>query len=168
VVDPVMVAKGGAKLLQDEAIEAMKQSLIPLAKVITPNIPEAEVLAGIDIRSMGDRREAALRIQRLGAQVVVIKGGHDESERLSDLVYDGESFVELESIRYATRNTHGTGCTFSAAITAELAKGYDVMRAIEKAKAYIQAAIEDELFIGGGHGPTNHWAYRRRQGEAKR
>jgi hydroxymethylpyrimidine/phosphomethylpyrimidine kinase len=164
VVDPVMIAKGGASLLQMEAISAMKKYLLPLAKVITPNIPEAEVLTGITIRTLEEKREAAKRLSDFGVKNVVIKGGHDEDESEStDLLFDGKEFYTFTSKRLETKNTHGTGCTFSAAITAELAKGSNVYEAVTKAKDFIQAAIEDDLGIGKGHGPTNHWAYRNRR-----
>lgn len=163
VVDPVMIAKGGAPLLQEEAVSALKKYLIPLAKVITPNIPEAEVLTEMNIDSIGDRKEAAKKLYDMGAQYVVIKGGHGEDDSLIDLLFDGKQFFEWESCRVHTKHTHGTGCTFAAAITAELAKGKTVQMAVDVAKAFIQAAIEDELGIGGGHGPTNHWAYKKRQ-----
>ncbi|WCK54924.1 bifunctional hydroxymethylpyrimidine kinase/phosphomethylpyrimidine kinase [Aneurinibacillus sp. Ricciae_BoGa-3] len=164
VVDPVMVAKGGAPLLQQEAVKAVIEHLLPLAMVITPNIPEAEVLAGMAIQNLADREEAASVIKQMGAQYVVIKGGHDEaSDNLADLLYDGTEFIYLESRRIPTRHTHGTGCTFSAAIAAELAKGNTVTDAVQTAKDFIQAAIEDSLEIGAGHGPTNHWAFQRRK-----
>jgi hydroxymethylpyrimidine/phosphomethylpyrimidine kinase len=163
VVDPVMIAKGGASLLQIEAISALKQYLLPLAMVITPNIPEAEVLTDLSIRTEEDKREAAQRLYDLGVKNVVIKGGHDEDHNEStDLLFDGKNFTMFTSTRVQTKNTHGTGCTFSAAVTAELAKGLPVCEAVSKAKNFIQAAIEDQLQIGQGHGPTNHWAYRKR------
>lgn len=168
VVDPVMIAKGGASLLQLEAISALKQYLLPLALVITPNIPEAEVLTGMTIRSDEDKREAAKMLYDFGVKNVVVKGGHDDHRNESvDLLYDGKEFSAFTSIRVQTKNTHGTGCTFSAAVTAELAKGFSVYDAVSKAKNFIQAAIEDQLYIGQGHGPTNHWAYRKRN-ELKR
>jgi hydroxymethylpyrimidine/phosphomethylpyrimidine kinase len=163
VVDPVMIAKGGASLLQLEAISALKKYLLPLAMVITPNIPEAEVLTGMSIRTDEDKEEAAKRLYDLGVKHVVVKGGHDEDHDVSvDLLYDGYEFNTFTSKRVLTKNTHGTGCTFSAAVTAELAKGLSVYEAVSKAKHFIQAAIEDQLLIGQGHGPTNHWAYRKR------
>lgn len=165
VVDPVMIAKGGASLLQVEATEALKKYLLPLAWVVTPNIPEAEVLTQMSITTIEDRKEAAKRIVDLGAKHVVMKGGHDEgSEEAVDLLFDGIEFFYFKSDRIPTKNTHGTGCTFSAALTAELAKGAIVYDAVATAKAFIQAAIEDDLFIGAGHGPTNHWAYNRKRG----
>jgi hydroxymethylpyrimidine/phosphomethylpyrimidine kinase len=163
VVDPVMIAKGGASLLQTEAILSMKKYLLPLSKVITPNIPEAEVLTGMSIRSIEDKKEAAKRLYELGVKNIVIKGGHDETEfECTDLLFDGNKFSDFTSKRINTKNTHGTGCTFSAVITAELAKGASVYDAVLIAKEFIQAAIEDQLEIGQGHGPTNHWAYRKR------
>ena len=163
VVDPVMIAKGGASLLQMEAITALRENLLPLAMVITPNIPEAEVLTGMSIRAHEDKQEAAKRLYDLGVKNVVVKGGHDEDEKVSiDLLFDGKDFTTFTSSRVQTVNTHGTGCTFSAVITAELAKGGSVYDAVSKAKHFIQAAIEDQILIGQGHGPTNHWAYRKR------
>ncbi|MFJ5716385.1 bifunctional hydroxymethylpyrimidine kinase/phosphomethylpyrimidine kinase [Neobacillus sp. NPDC093127] len=164
VVDPVMIAKGGASLLQQEAIFSMKKNLLPLAKVVTPNIPEAEVLTGMVIRTYGDKKEAAKRLYEIGVKNIVIKGGHDENKSEStDLLFDGAEFYTFTSKRIQTKNTHGTGCTFSSVITAELAKGSNVYQAVLTAKDFIQAAIEDELVIGQGNGPTNHWAYRKRK-----
>jgi hydroxymethylpyrimidine/phosphomethylpyrimidine kinase len=163
VVDPVMVAKGGAPLLQQEAVIAVTQFLIPLATVVTPNIPEAEVLTNRTIDGIEDRKAAARTIYEMGAKYVVIKGGHDESsEKIVDIVFDGKEFTYLENNKIVTPHTHGTGCTFSAAIAAELAKGRDVMEAINIAKKFIHSAIEAGLNIGSGHGPTNHWAYQKR------
>ncbi|MDP4169153.1 MAG: bifunctional hydroxymethylpyrimidine kinase/phosphomethylpyrimidine kinase [Bacillota bacterium] len=161
VVDPVMIAKGGATLLQNEALIALKRYLIPLATVITPNIPEAEVLTDIQILNMEDRKRAAKMLFGFGAAHIVIKGGHDENREAIDLLYDGNEFVYFSSERIETKNTHGTGCTFAAAITAELAKGSTVNEAAQTAKRFIEAAIFNDLGIGNGHGPTNHWAYRR-------
>ncbi len=163
VVDPVMIAKGGASLLQNEAITALKRYLLPLSMVVTPNIPEAEVLTGMIIKTLDDKKEAARKLVELGAKNVVIKGGHDEDQlEAVDVLYDGQEFIYFKSKRFLTKNTHGTGCTFSAAITAGLAQGQSVYEAVAKAKEFIQAAIEDDLQIGKGHGPTNHWAYQRR------
>jgi hydroxymethylpyrimidine/phosphomethylpyrimidine kinase len=161
VIDPVMIAKGGASLLQQEAIQALKKSLIPLATVITPNIPEAEVLTELTIKTMDDRKEAAKILAAYGATTVVIKGGHGQEEEANDLIYDGHEFHVISSPRIQTQNTHGTGCTFSAAITAELAKGKKVVEAVKVAKKFIHMAIKHDLYIGSGHGPTNHWAYRK-------
>jgi len=163
IVDPVMIAKGGASLLQKEAIDSLITKLLPLAMIVTPNIPEAEVLSGIIIASMQDRERAARKIYSVGAKHVLIKGGHENvGEEMTDLLFDGQHFFTFKSNRIHTKNTHGTGCTFSSAITAELAKGAGVVQAIEIAKSFIQAAIEDDLHIGSGHGPTNHWAFNRR------
>ena len=163
VVDPVMIAKGGASLLQMEAISAMKKYLLPRSKVITPNIPEAEVLTGMVIQSSEDKKEASRKLHGFGVKNVVIKGGHDENvSESTDLLFDGKEFYTFTSKRIETKNTHGTGCTFSAVITAELAKGASVYEAVCIAKDFIQAAIEDQLEIGQGHGPTNHWAYGKR------
>lgn len=163
VVDPVMVAKGGARLLQEDAVEALKKHLIPLALVVTPNLPEAEVLTGLTLKTSEDAREAAKTIHAMGARHVVIKGGHaGHSEKSVDLLYDGSGFVELPGRRIQTPNTHGTGCTFSAAACAELAKGKTVEEALRTAKQFIQSAIEYPISVGHGHGPTNHWAYRKK------
>ncbi|MDT0126025.1 bifunctional hydroxymethylpyrimidine kinase/phosphomethylpyrimidine kinase [Paenibacillus sp. RRE4] len=164
VIDPVMVAKGGAPLLQQEAVQALIQDLLPHALLITPNIPEAELLIGKPIRNLSEREEAAKQLAQMGSTYALIKGGHDTgSAVVVDVLYDGHSFHYLENLRVMTRHTHGTGCTFSAAITAELAKGSPILAAVTTARAFIQAAIEDELGFGTGHGPTNHFAYRRRQ-----
>ncbi|NNU82879.1 bifunctional hydroxymethylpyrimidine kinase/phosphomethylpyrimidine kinase [Geobacillus sp. BMUD] len=161
VVDPVMIAKGGAPLLQEEAVAALKEELLPMALVVTPNIPEAEALTGVVIRTMDDRREAARLLHRMGARYVVVKGGHDDDgEETVDLLYNGSEFSYFKSKRIDTRHTHGTGCTFAAAIAAELAKGRHPADAVATAKAFVQSAIAHPLGIGRGHGPTNHWAYR--------
>lgn len=162
VIDPVMIAKGGASLLQQEAITAMKEHLIPMATVITPNIPEAEVLAGLSIHTDADVELAANRILQLGAKAVVMKGGHRSNEEYAkDVVFvqNGPSFA-VQSRRVQTKDTHGTGCTFSAAITAQLALGLSLEEAILEAKRFIQAAIASGLQLGQGHGPTNHFAYK--------
>lgn len=161
VIDPVMVAKGGSVLLQQQAIQAMLMELLPLAAVVTPNVPEAELLTGRTIRNLQDREQAARQLVEMGAGCAVVKGGHDLStEKAVDIVYDGQEFYYLESKRIDTPHTHGTGCTYSAALTAELAKGSSMLSAVRTAKDFIQAAIEDGLGIGSVHGPTNHFAYR--------
>jgi hydroxymethylpyrimidine/phosphomethylpyrimidine kinase len=158
VVDPVMVAKGGARLLEQEAQTALIEHLLPLATVVTPNLPEAQVLTGMEIRTIADMKEAAKRIHAFGAKHVVVKGGHLAGDA-HDVLFDGNSFIEFSSKRHETPHTHGTGCTFSAAITAELAKGKTVQEAVATAKEFITCAIRDTLGLGHGHGPTNHWAY---------
>lgn len=158
VVDPVMVAKGGAKLLLDEAIEALKTDLLPLAEVVTPNLPEAEVLTGMTIRTPEQMREGAKVIHAMGVRCVMMKGGHLEGNEVLDILFDGQSFYEISHERIQTRHTHGTGCTFSAALTAELAKGRPLVQAVETANRFIFEAIRTAPELGGGHGPTNHWA----------
>lgn len=165
IIDPVMIAKGGASLLLEEAVDALKTFLIPIASVITPNIPEAEVLAGMTIKSDADVEEAANRILQLGAGAVVMKGGHRQGvDYAEDLFLSAEGErLALRSEWIHTQNTHGTGCTFSAAITARIAQGMPISKAVVDAKRFIQAAIADGLTLGtAGHGPTNHWAYRHR------
>ncbi len=156
VVDPVMRAKSGDALLQAEAVTALCRYLLPLAEVITPNLPEAEVLAGRPVRTSQEMREAARAIYDLGARHVVVKGGHREDEPI-DIYFDGSSLHELRAERLETRHTHGTGCTFSAAITALLAKNYPVPEAIAEAKNYITEAIRHAPGIGHGHGPVEHF-----------
>ncbi|MDF2960261.1 MAG: phosphomethylpyrimidine kinase [Paenibacillus sp.] len=161
VVDPVMIAKGGASLLAASAQDALRSKLLPLAALVTPNIPEAEVITGMQISTLDDMKDAALRIvSQYGAGAAVVKGGHSAGQP-TDVLYDGTQFHLLTAERYETRHTHGTGCTFSAAITAELAKGSSLLDAVYLAKRFITLAIRHELGIGGGHGPTNHWAYSR-------
>lgn len=163
VVDPVMIAKGGSPLLREEAIQALKERLIPLATIVTPNIPEAEVLTNMKISSNRDIVEAAHRIVKLGAKAVVMKGGHRVNVKYAEdyfLSADGEDF-SLQSPWVNTKHTHGTGCTFSAAITASLAQGKSLSDSVIDAKHFIQAALTDELRLGAGNGPTNHWAYKR-------
>ncbi|MDU3502501.1 MULTISPECIES: bifunctional hydroxymethylpyrimidine kinase/phosphomethylpyrimidine kinase [Haemophilus] len=165
VIDPVMIAKGGAPLLQQQAVSALSKYLLPLADVITPNIPEAEALTGFKISDTASIQQAALDLQKQGAKNVIIKGGHSlnsQSQQCQDWIFlqNGELFV-LESPRFSTPHTHGTGCTFSACLTAELAKGAPLKSAVKTAKDFITAAISHPLNIGHGHGPTNHWAYSR-------
>jgi|GEM_PF-464509 len=167
VVDPVMIAKGGAELLRSEAVAALVGRLLPLAALVTPNIPEAEALSGLRISDDASRRAAALRIRAFGAACVVIKGGHDEGDaaQSTDLLYDGERFVMFTALRLATRHAHGTGCTFAAAAAAGLAAGLEVVEAVGLAKRFVHAALAVPLELGGGHGPTNHWAYRQQAAE---
>lgn len=161
VVDPVMIAKGGAPLLQQEAMDALKQELLPLAYIVTPNIPEACRLIGADdITSDADMREAVKRLHALGPAYILLKGGHMSGDTATDYLYDGQEVRIFESPRIATKHTHGTGCTLSAAIAAELAKGRTAAEAVSTAKAFITAAIRSALPLGRGIGPTNHAAYR--------
>ena len=154
VVDPVMVAKGGAKLLRDDAVSALREHLIPLAIMITPNLPEAEVLLQRKIVTLDERRAAARDLVGLGARIAVVKGGHAEGDAI-DVFFDGSQMIELEAERIATTNTHGSGCVFSAAITAGLARGLAPLEAVREAKAFITKAIANSLEIGHGHGPVN-------------
>lgn len=160
VVDPVMIAKGGASLLQDEAVTALRTTLLPLATVVTPNIPEAEVLTGMSIHSMDERLLACEKLRQYGVDIVILKGGHTTDDRATDLIVTASEAFTVSTTRHATKDTHGTGCTFSAALTAELATGVSIRQAVLRAKAYIQQAITDGLELGHGHGPTNHWAHR--------
>ena len=157
VVDPVMIAKSGDALLEDDAIEALRIELLPLAHVVTPNIPEAEALTGLRIASPDDGREAARRIAALGPSHVVIKGGHAATEDLTDLLYDGRDFESFRTERVAGRHTHGTGCTFAAAITAHLALGRTVREAVPLAQQYVAGAMRAGIDLGTGHGPMNHF-----------
>jgi hydroxymethylpyrimidine/phosphomethylpyrimidine kinase len=154
VVDPVMVAKGGAKLLRDDAVDALRTRLLPLAAVVTPNLPEAEVLLGRRIETLAERKQAARDILGLGARAVVVKGGHAPGDAI-DVYFDGSGFVELSAPRVETANTHGSGCVFSAAIAAGLARELRTEVAVRQAKAFITRAIEASLEIGRGHGPVN-------------
>jgi hydroxymethylpyrimidine/phosphomethylpyrimidine kinase len=161
VVDPVMVAKGGDALLRPEAVAALRTALLPLAEVVTPNLPEAEVLTGHSIATLDEMRAAAREIRALGPRHVVIKGGHRAAEPV-DVYFDGERFVELRAERIETPHTHGTGCTFSAAITAYLARGASVEEAVRGAKDFITGAIRAAPGIGHGHGPVGHfWQWKR-------
>ena len=156
VIDPVMVAKSGDVLLRREAIAALRSALIPLATVVTPNIPEAEELTGIRLTGAKETQQAARRIIDMGARSVVIKGGHLKGPA-TDLFFDGKTFRELRSPRIRTRHTHGTGCTFSAAIAAYLARGEEVPEAVSRAKKFITQAIRQGFAVGTGHGPTHHF-----------
>lgn len=159
-VDPVMIAKGGAALLADDAIEVVKEELLPLATIVTPNLPEAERLTGMTIATPDDTKLAAQQLQAAGAKNVIIKGGHGDTETVSDyvLLADGSDFW-LSSPRVDTVRTHGTGDTLSSCMTAELAKGNDIETAIRTAKDFVEAAIKNTIQVGHGHGPLNHWAY---------
>jgi len=156
VVDPVMVATSGDLLLQKSAVAVLSSKLIPLATIVTPNIPEAEVLTGMKLRTAGEIREAAQRIIKMGAKTVVIKGGHLNGPAM-DLFFDGKIFTVLKTKRIRTLNTHGTGCTLSAAIAANLAKGQNVAKAVANAKRYITDALRHSYRIGSGHSPVHHF-----------
>jgi hydroxymethylpyrimidine/phosphomethylpyrimidine kinase len=154
VVDPVMVAKGGARLLRESAVEALRTRLLPLAAVLTPNLPEVEVLLGRRVTTLDERRQAARDLLALGPRAVVVKGGHGGGDAV-DVYWDGATMEELPAERLATANTHGSGCVFSAAIAAGLALGLDPLTAAHAAKEFITGAIEFSLELGHGHGPVN-------------
>jgi hydroxymethylpyrimidine/phosphomethylpyrimidine kinase len=156
VVDPVMIAKGGDRLLEAGAIAALQAHLLPLARIVTPNIPEAEVLSGMPIRSLDDMREAGERIRALGPRVVVVKGGHAEGSQSIDVVVAASGVFDVRGPRLPGRHTHGTGCTLSSAIAANLANGLDDERAIRAAREYLEGAIRAAPDIGSGHGPLGH------------
>jgi len=166
VVDPVMIAKSGAPLMKGEAVDALIRRLIPEAKIVTPNIPEAEKITGRKIRDISDMKEAAKYIvENLGCESAVVKGGHLTKEEAIDILYYNGEYYYFKSPRIETRNTHGTGCTYSAAITACLAKGMDIPEAVGLAKQFITIAINYGLDIGSGHGPVNHMAWLYREAE---
>ena len=155
VIDPVMVATSGAKLISDEAIETLKGKLLGLATLITPNIPEAQVLSGMDIRTAEDMERAAKAIYEAYGCAVLCKGGHQLNDA-NDLLYSKEGARWYQGRRIANPNTHGTGCTLSSAIASNLAKGYSLDKAVERAKAYISGALAAMLDLGKGSGPMNH------------
>lgn len=156
VVDPVMIAKSGATLLDADAIFAMTSRLLPRALVVTPNIPEAEALSGMRIDSGDDRREAARRIAAFGVPAVIVKGGHLPGDDIVDLLYDGAGFQEFHHRRVPGRHTHGTGCTFAASLAASLSMGRSLADAIPFAQSYIAGAIAAAPGLGRGHGPMDH------------
>jgi hydroxymethylpyrimidine/phosphomethylpyrimidine kinase len=157
VVDPVMVAKSGDALLEAEAVDVLKSELLRRAYVVTPNRMEAEFLSGVAVRSLDDARRAAERVQRLGPSAVIVKGGHLSGSEAVDLLFDGRQFLELRSARIETQSTHGTGCTFAAALAANLALGYALHEAAVRAKEYVTGAIRHGLALGRGHGPLDHF-----------
>ncbi len=157
VVDPVMVAKGGDRLLEEEAVAAIRTELLPRAHIVTPNVPEAEVLSGVTIRSIDDMRAAGERILELGPRVVLVKGGHLDGPESVDVACTAHGTFELRGPRIATRHTHGTGCTLSSAIAANLALGLDDHAALTRAREYLEGAIRHAPGIGQGHGPLDHF-----------
>jgi hydroxymethylpyrimidine/phosphomethylpyrimidine kinase len=155
VVDPVMVSKHGQPLLPPDAAGAIRELLLPRAALITPNVPEAEALTGLKIRTLEEMRAAACRLREMGARAVLIKGGHLEGDS-TDLLFDGAAWHEFSAARVATPHTHGTGCTYSAAITAALARGFALADAVARAKRFIHEAIRTNPGLGRGSGPVNH------------
>jgi hydroxymethylpyrimidine/phosphomethylpyrimidine kinase len=156
VVDPVMVSKSGYHLLREEAKDELVKVLFPLAEVVTPNLSEAELITGDKIETLAQMEEAAIKIHGFGGMKVIVKGGHLTGDAI-DVVYDGKNFSYLKGTRIETKNTHGTGCTFSSAIAALLARDYPLPEAARLAKEYINGAIEHSFELGRGVGPTNHF-----------
>src|SRR6185437_13086708 len=157
VVDPVMISKHGAPLIAANARAVLRRLLIPRASRITPNAEEAADLAGIEVHDTETMREAGRRIAGLGARAVLVKGGHVSGDA-TDILFDGREFFELRAPRIQTRHTHGTGCSYSAAITASLARGCGLADSVRRAKCWIAEAITTNAGLGAGHGPVNHWA----------
>jgi hydroxymethylpyrimidine/phosphomethylpyrimidine kinase len=156
VVDPVMVAKSGDRLLHEDALHALRDQLIPLAFVVTPNLPEAAAITGHPVETPDDMREAARAIHVLGAGNVVVKGGHLPDDIVTDLLFDGEHFHDFSNPRVPTKNTHGTGGTFASAIACYLARGEPVPEAVRRAKVYLIGALKHAYDTGRGHGSVNH------------
>jgi hydroxymethylpyrimidine/phosphomethylpyrimidine kinase len=159
VVDPVMLAQSGAALLEPTACATLQRELLPLATLVTPNVPEAEALTGMTIRSVAEMRQAARALIDLGAAACLVKGGHLRGDEAVDVFDDGRDAVELRVARLPTPHTHGTGCQLSAAITAELARGTPLLAAVQRAKRFITVAIRNGLAIGKGAGPANPLAW---------
>jgi hydroxymethylpyrimidine/phosphomethylpyrimidine kinase len=166
VVDPVMVAKSGDRLLDPDAEQAYIERIFPLATILTPNLYEAEALVGRPVRSLPAMRDAARALHGRGPRAVVVKGGHLEGDQAVDVFYDGREMVELAAPRIHTRHTHGTGCTYSAAMAARLALGDGLLDAVRAAKEYLTEAIRLSYAVGRGHGPVDHLHPLRRAGKA--
>jgi hydroxymethylpyrimidine/phosphomethylpyrimidine kinase len=158
VIDPVMVAKGGAALLQGDAVGRLRARLLPRATLLTPNLPEAAVLTGLEVNDEGAMTRAAEALLRMGPQAVLLKGGHLPGDRVVDLLATAEGVTRFAARRIETQHTHGTGCTLASAIAAGLAQGMDLTASVERAIAYVRAAIETAPGFGVGHGPLNHAA----------
>ena len=157
VVDPVLVSRTGARILSEEAVEAVRSVLLPLATVVTPNTDEALVLTGVEVRSVEDLKRAALvLVDDLGAGSALVKGGRLDGPA-TDVLYDGSNFLTFSTERIATANDHGTGCTLASAIAAGLAKGFALPEAVQRAKDYVTEAIRSSFLVGSGHGPLNHF-----------
>jgi hydroxymethylpyrimidine/phosphomethylpyrimidine kinase len=158
VLDPVMVAKGGDRLLEAEAESALREELLPLAALVTPNLPEAEALTGLPTRTRREREEAARSLVEMGAQAALIKGGHGEGNIVEDLLFDGRELSVFQDERLQTTHTHGTGCTLSAAIATALGQGQPLFSAVALARRYVRAAIRLAPGLGKGQGPLSHAA----------
>ena len=156
IVDPVMVAKSGHFLLEQEAVKTLVDRMLPLATVVTPNLPEAEALTGMEVRTLDDMRQAAERIRAFGPKAVLLKGGHLEGDQISDLLLTEEGETIFESSRIHTAHTHGTGCTLASALAAGVAQGLPIKDAVARAHAYVEKAILTAPNLGKGHGPLNH------------
>lgn len=157
VLDPVMIAKGGASLLSEGAVEVLREGLVPIAAIVTPNAPEAEALTGAEVRDLDGQMSAAeILVEQLGAYSALVKGGHIDGETVRDVLLTREGYRVFESPRIATRATHGTGCTLASAIAAYLAQGVAIEAAVEKARAYLMDAIRHAPGFGQGHGPLGH------------
>ncbi|GAB3799502.1 bifunctional hydroxymethylpyrimidine kinase/phosphomethylpyrimidine kinase [Virgibacillus kimchii] len=160
VMDPVMVATSGDALILENARDYLRDHLVPLTALVTPNIPEAEFLTGDKIQSRDDMKNAAVKlVEEFGAGAALVKGGHLDGEA-TDFLYDGTELSVFTAKRIDTKNTHGTGCTYSAAITAYLSQGVSLQEAVQKSKKFVTAAIKHSFNLGNGNGPTNHWAVR--------
>lgn len=156
VLDPVMVSKSGFKLLSEDAKETLIKELFPITTLITPNLPEVEEILGVEIKNIDDMKEAAINLKKLGPKAVLVKGGHLEDDA-TDILYDGEKFIYLKQERINSKNTHGTGCTLSSAIAANITKGMNIEDAVREAKRYVTIAIEHGIELGKGVGPTHHF-----------
>lgn len=156
VLDPVIVSKSGFKLLSEDAKETLIKELFPITTLITPNLPEVEEILGVEIKNIDDMKEAAINLKKLGPKAVLVKGGHLEDDA-TDILYDGEKFIYLKQERINSKNTHGTGCTLSSAIAANIAKGMNIEDAVREAKRYVTIAIEHGIELGKGVGPTHHF-----------
>ncbi|HLS10185.1 bifunctional hydroxymethylpyrimidine kinase/phosphomethylpyrimidine kinase [Lentibacillus sp.] len=160
IMDPVMVTTSGDTLISENARDYLRENLLPMTTLVTPNIPETEVIAGVTIRTLDDMQQAAKQIvSEFGAGAALVKGGHMQGGAV-DFLYDGEKIYTFSAERIDTTNTHGTGCTYSAAITAYVSHGYQLPKAVKKAKDFVTEAIRDSFSIGHGNGPTNQWAHR--------
>lgn len=161
VVDPVMIAKGGAPLLAADAVEAVKRLMVPRAALLTPNAPEAEALTGLPVRSADDLRRAGAALLAMGARAVLMKGGHVPAERVTDILMTSAGETLFEADRQETRHTHGTGCTLASACATGLAQGLPLTDAVARAWAYVQEAMQRAPGLGRGHGPLDHgWTLR--------
>ena len=162
VVDPVMISKSGFSLLRDDAVETLRERLLPLATLVTPNALEARRLTGIEVDSKEGQEEAAVAIHAMGPGAVLVKGGHvDETGDALDVLYDGKRMHAFRAPRIVTQNTHGTGCTYASAIAANLARGFSLKESVARAKRYVTEAIRHAPAIGQGHGPINHFYFLR-------